>query len=399
MSLLINPAFWVMAIAVYLLLLIKLPASLTFRFGLFNLFALIILLGWKTALGLLVFVFLLWVALSLITDQKTRQTSNGSSLMILGFYGILFFSFLLHKLNLGGTAFLAQIKQIAPWFPAEFLLPFFAAVSFSYIFVRCIDLARSCIWENTLLIDPISLIGYLIPFHMLLAGPVNIYKEHIEATNRDLDSLTPSNVILIINEITTGLFYKFALAEGIRIYFYGFGGNILVSEWFDPIILLVYIFFDFAGYSKIARGLGLLYGIPTPVNFNAPFLATSITEFFTRWHMSMGKFVLRNLFIPIQLQLVRRLGLKWAAPASIISLVISFGFVGLWHNFSWTWFLWGVVMGVLMAAEKFMQIFLKNKKWNQSGHIKTVIDTFGRIYVVCVMSLSCYFVSNEIFPT
>ena len=148
-----------MAIAVYLLLLIKLPASLTFRFGLFNLFALIILLGWKTALGLLVFVFLLWVALSLITDQKTRQTSNGSSLMILGFYGILFFSFLLHKLNLGGTAFLAQIKQIAPWFPAEFLLPFFAAVSFSYIFVRCIDLARSCIWGNSLLIDPISLIG------------------------------------------------------------------------------------------------------------------------------------------------------------------------------------------------------------------------------------------------
>ena len=228
-----------MAIAVYLLLLIKLPTSLTFRFGIFNLFALIILLGWKTALGLLVFVFLLWVALSLITDQKTRQTSNGSSLMILGFYGILFFSFLLHKLNLGGTAFLTQIKQTAPWFPAEFLLPFFAAVSFSYIFVRCIDLARSCIWENSLLIDPISLIGYLIPFHMLLAGPVNIYKEHIEATNRDLDSLTPSNVILIINEITTGLYYKFALAKGIRNYFYRFDGNILVSEWFDPIILLV----------------------------------------------------------------------------------------------------------------------------------------------------------------
>ena len=113
----------------------------------------------------------------------------------------------------------------------------------------------------------------------------------------------------------------------------------------------------------------------------------------------MGKFVLRNLFIPIQLQLVRKLGLKWAAPASIISLVISFGFVGLWHNLSWTWFLWGVAMGVLMAAEKFTQIFLKNKKWNHSGYIKTVIDIFGRIYVVCVVSLSCYFVSNEIFPT
>ena len=387
-----------MAIAVYLLLLIKLPTSLTFRFGLFNLFALIILLGWKTALGLLVFVFLLWVALSLITEQQTRQTSNGSSLMILGFYGILFFSFLLHKLNLGGTTFLTQIKQTAPWFPAEFLLPFFAAVSFSYIFVRCIDLARSCIWENTLLIDPISLIGYLIPFHMLLAGPVNIYKEHIEATNRDLDSLTPSNVILIINEITTGLFYKFALAEGIRIYFYGFDGNILVSEWFDPIILLVYIFFDFAGYSKIARGLGLLYGIPTPINFNAPFLSTSITEFFARWHMSMGQFVLHNLFTPIQLVLVRKFGVRWAAPASIISMVISFGFVGLWHRLNWTWLLWGVVMGILMAVEKFTQTFLISQKWNQPEYAKTTITGLARVYVYSIITLTIYFVSSEVFP-
>ncbi|SVE63541.1 uncharacterized protein METZ01_LOCUS516395, partial [marine metagenome] len=149
MTVLLNPLFWVLAIAVYLLLLIRLPGNLTFRFGLFNLITLTILLGWKISIGVLGFVILTWVILNLITSHRTNSNTAGSYLSILGFYSILFFSFLLHKLNLGGTAFLTQIKQTAPWFPAEFLLPFFAAVSFSYIFVRCIDLARSCIWGNT----------------------------------------------------------------------------------------------------------------------------------------------------------------------------------------------------------------------------------------------------------
>ncbi len=233
---------------------------------------------------------------------------------------------------------------------------------------------------------------------MLLAGPVNIYKEHIQANNRSLSSKPPTKILLIINEITTGLFYKFVIAEGIRIYFYGLSGNILVSTWFDSIILIIYVFFDFAGYSKIARGIGLLYGIPTPVNFNAPFIAVSITEFFTRWHMSMGQFVLHNLFTPIQLVLVRKFGVRWAAPASIISMVISFGFVGLWHRLNWTWLLWGVVMGILMAVEKFTQTFLISQKWNPPEYAKTTITGLARVYVYSIITLTIFFVSSEVFP-
>ena len=398
MTLLINPTFWVITIAVYLLLLVRLPGSLTFRFGLLNLIALYLLLGWKTTLSTLGFVCLVWSAINLITTLKTKQVSNSSSLIGFVFFGILLLSFLLHKLNLGNTEFPTQMKQIAPWFPAEFLLPFFATLSFSYIFVRCIDLSRSCIWENTQLVDPISLVGYLTPFYMLIAGPVNIYKEHVNINNKNADPIPPASTIMIINEITTGLFYKFVLAEGIRIYFYGLGGNILVTEWSDSTILIIYVFFDFAGYSKIARGLGLLYGIPTPINFNAPFLATSITEFFVRWHMSMGQFVLHNLFTPIQLSLVRKFGVRWAAPASIISMVISFGFVGLWHRLIWTWLLWGVVMGIIMAAEKFTQTFLISQKWGLPEYAKTTITSLARVYVYSIITLTIYFVSSEVFP-
>ena len=234
---------------------------------------------------------------------------------------------------------------------------------------------------------------------MLVAGPVNVYDEHVQANGRFSFSATPGRVLLVINEITTGLFYKFVLAEGIRIYFYGLNENIFVVGWSDSFILFVYVFFDFAGYSKIARGMGLLYGIPTPMNFNAPFLATSVTDFWTRWHMSLGQFVRRNLFTPIQLQLVRRVGVKWAALASIVTMVISFGFVGLWHRLSWTWLLWGIAMGMLMAGEKFVQTFLTKQKWSPSGNIKIATDILGRVYALLMIILSIYFVANEVFPT
>ena len=239
--------------------------------------------------------------------------------------------------------------------------------------------------------------GYIAPFHMLLAGPINIYEEHLEANKKPFSSITPAATILIINEITTGLFYKFVLAEGIRVYFYGIDSNILVVNWLDSLILLVYVFFDFAGYSRIARGIGLLYGIPTPINFNAPFLATSTTDFFTRWHMSMGQFVRRNLFSPIQLYLVRKFGLKLAPLVSVISMMVSFTFVGLWHRLSWTWFSWGIAMGVLMGLEKFVQTILTKQKWNQSGDFKKITDLIGRIYVFLVIIMSFYYFSSEVF--
>jgi len=392
----INPTFWIIAIAVYILLLARFPGGIIFRFGLLNLVALTILLGWQITLGVLGFVVLVWSVINLITVIKAKQNVTGSALLSLGFFTVLFFLFLLHKLNLANAGFSVQLKQAAPWLPVETLLPFFATLSFSYIFVRCIDLINSCVWKKTPLVDPISLMGYLTPFHMLVAGPINVYEEHVQANEKPVEPITPTRSIIIINEITTGLFYKFVLAEGIRIYFYGFNGSILVDELIDSFVLIFYVFFDFAGYSKIARGMGILYGIPTPVNFNSPFLATSVTDFWTRWHMSMGQFVLRNLFIPIQLQLVRKVGVKWAPAASIISMIISFAFVGLWHRLSWTWFLWGVGMGGLMALEKFAQTFLISQGHSQSENFSITLSAIGRVYVFFVIILSTYFISNEV---
>jgi D-alanyl-lipoteichoic acid acyltransferase DltB (MBOAT superfamily) len=78
-------------------------------------------------------------------------------------------------------------------------------------------------------------------------------------------------------------------------------------------------------------------------------------------------------------------------------MVVSFGFVGLWHRLSWTWFLWGISMGVLMAGEKFIQTYLINQKWNQLGKFKKTTTILSRVYVFIVIILSTYYVANEIF--
>ena len=236
-----------MAIAVYLLLMLRLPGKLIFRFGLFNLVTLVVLLGWKVALVALGFVVLVWTILTLL---KSKLNPPSRYLMFVSFFPALLFLFSLHKLNLANTEFSMHLKQIAPWLPVEALLLFFTTLSFSYVFVRCIDLARSCIFGNTPLVDPISLMGYLMPFHMLVAGPVNIYDEHARVSDSNPPPMTPSKVLLIINEITTGLFYKFVLSEGIRIYFYGINGNISTAGLFDPFILVLYVFLIFVGTQK-----------------------------------------------------------------------------------------------------------------------------------------------------
>jgi alginate O-acetyltransferase complex protein AlgI len=384
-----------MAIAGCILLPLGFPGKLIFRFGLFNLLTLIILVGWEISLVALVFVFFIWTFLALIKNQSNLASR---SLVCVGFFIAILFLFFIHKLNLANIEFSSQLKQAAPWFPIEKLFPFFVTLSFSYIFVRCVDLARSCIWESAPLADPISLMGYLMPFHMLLAGPVNSYEEHLQANTNPLSSMTSSKVLIIINEITTGLFYKFVLAEGIRLYFYGNSGNISATEWYDPFVLLIYTFYDFSGYSKIARGIGLLYGIPTPQNFNAPFLATSVTEFFTRWHMSMGQFVKRNIYIPVQLSLLRSFGVKWASVSGLFAMVISFSFVGLWHGLSWNWFLFGFFMGTLLAAENLILTFLIKNKWNQIGNAKIILNSLGRLYVFLAISFAVYCFIEEMFP-
>ena len=233
---------------------------------------------------------------------------------------------------------------------------------------------------------------------MIVSGPINSYEEHLKINESPPNEDSgPHRIILIINEITTGLFYKFVIAEGIRIYFWGLGEAISINSWYDSAIFFIYLFFDFAGYSKVALGLGKLYRVPTPENFDSPFLSCSMTEFWTRWHMSLGNFVRKNIFFPIQLYLVRQLGRKHAIFVNAFTVIFSFGMVGLWHRFTWVFFAWGLAMGLVLTVEKFAREYSQSFSVITSPFFQAGVRVIGPAYVFIINASGIYFVANEIF--
>ncbi len=103
------------------------------------------------------------------------------------------------------------------------------------------------------------------------------------------------------------------------------------------------IFFDFSGYSLMALGLAALFGLKLPVNFNAPYLATSITEFWRRWHMTLSRFLRDYLYIPLG-------GNRKGARRRYINLIVTMFLGGLWHGANWTFVIWGLLHGCYLAV-------------------------------------------------
>ena len=149
--------------------------------------------------------------------------------------------------------------------------------------------------------------------------------------------------------ISAGLFKKVVVADYISMNF--------VDRIFDfPLrytgvenLLAIYgyvlqIYCDFSGYSDMAIGIALLFGFKLMDNFNSPFKATSIADFWRRWHISLSKWLLDYLFKPIQLSL-RHLRMM----ANIIALFITFLICGIWHGAGWNFILWGAMHGFMMS--------------------------------------------------
>jgi D-alanyl-lipoteichoic acid acyltransferase DltB (MBOAT superfamily) len=99
------------------------------------------------------------------------------------------------------------------------------------------------------------------------------------------------------------------------------------------------IFFDFAGYSDIAIGIGLLFGIQLPFNFNAPFQATSILVFWQRWHMTLSRFLRDYVFMPIAD--MRIAGTRHTVAQYVAAIMLTMALCGLWHGAGWNFILWG----------------------------------------------------------
>ena len=119
----------------------------------------------------------------------------------------------------------------------------------------------------------------------------------------------------------------------------------MVFAWLYAVAFTLNIYFDFSGYSDMAIGLGRIFGFHFPENFNYPYLSKSVTEFWRRWHISLGSWFRDYVYIPLGGNRVSKA--KW-----VRNIVLVWMLTGLWHGAAWNFVLWGLLFAALLLMEK-----------------------------------------------
>ena len=227
----------------------------------------------------------------------------------------------------------------------------------------------------------IEYMTYISFFPQLIAGPIVRYID----IKKDLQSRTQSFSKFSegIKRFTIGLSKKVLIANVIG----EFASNIItetvLSSWLKPIAYTLQIYFDFSGYSDMAIGLGLMFGFRILENFNYPLIASSITDFWRRWHISLSSWFRDYIYIPLG---GNRTGkIKW-----IRNIFVVWFLTGFWHGASWNFIIWGLYFFVFLVIEK---MFLKKVL------DKTKIIKYIYTFVVIIISFLIFNVESvdEIF--
>ena len=189
-------------------------------------------------------------------------------------------------------------------------------------------------------------------FPQLIAGPIVHHKEMLPQFLQDgVYRPEYKNVAIGITIFAIGLFKKVCLADGIAQYatpvFQAADAGVLVSffeAWGGALAYTFQLYFDFSGYSDMAMGLAWMFGIQLPLNFNSPYKANNIIEFWGRWHMTLSRFFRDYLYIPLG-------GNKRGKIRQLWNLMITMLLAGLWHGAGWTFVLWGALHGIYLVVE------------------------------------------------
>jgi alginate O-acetyltransferase complex protein AlgI len=187
-------------------------------------------------------------------------------------------------------------------------------------------------------------------FPHLIAGPIVQHSQIMPQFNSRWTWLPrESNLVKGVLLFGLGLFKKVAIADVFAGWadagFDGTGPLDLVGAWVASLSYTFQLYFDFSGYCDMAMGVALLFNIWLPVNFNSPYRATSIQDFWRRWHITLSHFLRDHLYIPLG---GNRAG-RWRTH---LNLVITFALGGLWHGASWMFVIWGLLHGLALVVHR-----------------------------------------------
>ena len=192
-----------------------------------------------------------------------------------------------------------------------------------------------------------NLLLYFMMFPKLLQGPIVRYEQ-------------------IADQLEVRKHHPRAMFEGMQRFFFGLAKKVLIADycgkilselnsggadttlvgvWFAAVLFMFQIYYDFSGYSDMAIGLGKVFGFRYCENFDRPYLSLSITEFWRRWHMSLGSFFRDYVYIPLG-------GNRMGKPRQVFNMFVVWTLTGLWHGASWNFVIWGLYFFVILVVEK-----------------------------------------------
>jgi D-alanyl-lipoteichoic acid acyltransferase DltB (MBOAT superfamily) len=205
--------------------------------------------------------------------------------------------------------------------------------------------------------------GYALPhyalfvtyFPHLIAGPILHHRDMIPQFER-AEARRPDPHLILCGLIifAIGLFKKTCLADGVQpLVALAFGPNTPTFDqaWLGALAYTFQLYYDFSGYSDMAIGISLMFGIFLPLNFNSPYKASSIVDFWRRWHMTLSQFLRDYLYIPLG-------GNRRGVSLRYVNLMITMVLGGLWHGAAWTFVAWGALHGAYLCV---------NHAWSRFG--------------------------------
>lgn len=263
-------------------------------------------------------------------------------------------------------------------------ISFFTFQQLSFIIDRCTGKA-----EHYSFINYITFVTF---FPQLIAGPIVLYKEMIP----QFDDLTKrkfcmDNFAKGISLFVLGLSKKVLLADVLALVTnFGFEQTYFLDAPSTLLVILSYtfqIYFDFSGYSDMAMGLGYMFNIKLPVNFNSPYKACSVKELWQRWHMTLSRFFITYVYIPLG-------GSKKGKARTILNTMIIFSLSGLWHGSNWTYVAWGTMQGLLVVWDNLNLIGVKGSQEKQSARFY-IPRWMGWFFTFSFFNLSLFFFRSE----
>ena len=198
--------------------------------------------------------------------------------------------------------------------------------------------------------DIIAFGAYVALFPQLIAGPIVRYVD----VARELENRTTTldDAMAGIRRFLMGLGKKILLANQLGLLtelFRDSSQKSILFHWLYAVAFMLHIYFDFSGYSDMAIGLGRIFGFHFIENFNYPYLSKSVTEFWRRWHMSLGSWFRDYVYIPLGGNRVGKL--RW-----VFNILVVWMLTGLWHGASWNFVLWGLFFAALLLIEKWLPV-------------------------------------------